>query len=107
MTCHNRAVLCSVCVSVCVSLLLLPHISISERWEITGYVTAHHTERAYEPAALRDMTTKPSEQLFPGMNGPAARKGQQLNDSQFPSEWNLRKNNRPVIELHPGTFEPQ
>lgn len=66
---------------------------------------AHHTESP-QAAALRDMTMKRSEQLFLGINGRSVKRSA-TNDSQFPAEWNLRKNNRPMIELNPGTFEPQ
>lgn len=59
-----------------------------------------------EPQALRDMTMKPSKQLFLGINGCRVKRSA-TNDSQFPAEWKLSKNNRPVIELNPGTFEPQ
>ena len=68
-------------------------------------MTAHHTERL-QTAALRDMTMKPSEQLFFGINDRRVKRSG-TNDSQSPAEWNLRKNNRPLIELHPGTFKPQ
>lgn len=37
----------------------------------------------------------------------AREKGQRQTEASSPAEWNLRRNNRPVIELNPGTFEPQ
>lgn len=60
----------------------------------------------WEPEALRDMTMKASKQLFLGINGRCVKRSA-TNDGQFPAEWKLSKNNRPVIELNPGTFEPQ
>lgn len=81
------------------------HQRVSAEREITGYVTAHHTQSEHA-AALRDMTTKPSQQLFPRINGHGVKRSA-TNDSQFPAEWDLRKNNRPLIELNAGTFEPQ
>lgn len=59
-----------------------------------------------QAAALRDMTTKPFEQLFLRINGRGVKRSA-TNSSQFPAEWNLRKNNRSVIELNSGTFAPQ
>lgn len=66
--------------------------------ELTGCVTASAcSTQGYDQETVWTIIRR--------INGRSVKRSA-ANAGQFPAEWDLRKNNRPVIELNPGAFGP-